>query len=282
MHTQLLDILEHIFKEFTQLPASENLGEIVLENVTTSIHSPHSREVCYRASSIGKPWILQVLNRWYPTPPSFNIGASMKMMDGVFCQAWAEAILTTAKYQFTSEQEHVLAVGGEQDVRVVGHSDIVVRQGREIVVLECKSMASHLISKFCNAPNDEYGYLSQLSFYSSMVQLANPGFDVSSAFLVYDRSNAKYRIVAIHDSTINAKFDRVQNAVGKIAAIPQFDLSTLLSTVVVPPIVAGQVPSTMKWSKWAQAFYRDGELLHPAESKRIIEAMVNPLTQEVF
>ena len=165
MHTQLLDVLSEIFKEFTTLPGSDALGAQVLANVKASIEHPHNREVCYRASSIGKPWIIQVLNSWYPIPPAFPIGTCMKMMDGVFCQAWAEAILTTAQLPFTTEEEHTLEV---PPTKVVGHSDIVVSRGGEIVVLECKSMASHLIAKFAKDPHDDYGYVSQLSFYASI------------------------------------------------------------------------------------------------------------------
>lgn len=275
MHTQLLDHLECIFKEFTQLDTNDRIGQVVLDNVSASINHPHSREVCYRASSIGKPWILQVLNRWYPTEPVFTIGSAMKMMDGHFCQSWAEAILGTAGLQYTTEDSHTLDVGA--GVQVVGHSDITVRKGNEIVVLECKSMASHLIAKFCREPSDEYGYLSQLSFYASMVQRANPGYNVSPAFLVYDRSNAKYRVVSIHDSTIRARFERIENAIGKVSAVPMFDLPLLLQTVVVPPPVAGQIPGSMKWSRWGKAFYFTGaegvEMYHPAESVRLIEAM---------
>jgi hypothetical protein len=276
----LIDTIDAVLSGCNNLDAPQELMSQVINLAKLRIDLPHDREVCYRGSSIGKPWILQVLNRWYPSPTVFTVGSMMVMTDGIIAQAWAEYILTLAKVQFTSEPEFSMNFGA---VKVVGHSDIVCTRGNEIVVIECKSMAAHLISGFANCPNDDYGYLSQLSFYVGAVKRLNPMREVIGLFLLYDRSNGKFRTVQVLDSVLAAKWNRISNALEKVAAIPQYDLRQLLSVVAVPPPINGKIPTSMKWSRWAKAFYRTTtekgqyEMYDPEESIRIIETITQNL-----
>lgn len=277
----LLDTISAVLTGCASLEMPQQLIVTVLQNAHRRSSEPHSDQVCYRASSIGKPWVLQVLNRWYPCPPAFSGSSLMKMTDGIVTQAWAEEILTLCGIQFSAEEEWTAVFDG--GVKVVGHSDIVCKKNNDIVVLECKSMAAHLITSFANCPNDDYGYVSQLSFYTTQVRKTNPMANVVGVFLLFDRSLGKFRIVPLIDSVIQAKYQRLENALGRVAAIPQFDLHGLLTTVDVPPPINGKLPTSMKWGRWAKCFYKattvrgDYELYDPAESIRLIENVVSGL-----
>lgn len=263
----------------TQMNTPPSIMERVIANVVSGMATPHSNQVCFRASSIGKPWILQVLGRWYPSEPVFSVSACMKMLDGIVAQAWAEEILGIAGFDFQREREYRLMVG---DTEVVGHSDIVVTNhaSRQISVIECKSMAGHIFTKFWKTPHDDYGYLSQLSFYTSMVRRENPTYKVEPVFLLFDRSLGQFKTIVISDQVIEAKFNRVESALIDVAAIPMFDLVTLMNTVMIPPPIGGKIPPSMQWSKWSKCFYYEGEgrevKLHTAETS---VKLLNNMTQ---
>jgi hypothetical protein len=272
----LLDELETLFTSVTQMNTPTIIMQRVAENAVASMKSPHSNQVCYRASSIGKPWILQVLGRWFPDEPVFSVSTCMKMLDGIVAQAWAEEILTLGGYDFVSERELRHSVGG---VEVVGHSDIVVRNThtRQIIVLECKSMAAHIFSKFFAEPHDDHGYISQLSFYTECVRLAEPTFNVTPAFLLYDRSLGRFKMCPITDHIVKQKWGRVNSALDGVSSIPQFDFKALLDTVMIPPPMGGQIPPSMRWSKWVKCFYygpeRGVEMFDKEDSIRLLENM---------
>lgn len=249
----LLEDIDAIMTGVTNMNSPTTIMERVGRNAVERMALPHSNQVCFRASSIGKPWILQVLGRWYPSEPVFSVSTCMKMLDGIVAQAWAEEILSLGGYEFEAERELRLQMSG---VEVVGHSDIVVRNKatRQIVVLECKSMAAHIFSKFDREPHDEMGYISQLAFYTNMVRREEPTYNVTPSFLLYDRSMGRFKVCPITEYIIGQKFARVEAAIEGVASIPMFDLEALLDTVMIPPPMGG-VPPSMKWSKWAKCFY---------------------------
>lgn len=268
----LLDELEGVLTGVADMKTQTTLMSTVVANVVDNMAHPHNSQVCFRASSIGKPWILQVLGRWYPYESGFTVSTCMKMLDGIIAQAWAEEIIRIGGYSFESERALELVVG---DTKVMGHSDIIVtnHNTRQMVVLECKSMAAHIISKFFSAPHDDHGYMSQLAFYTEMVKRAHPTYTVTPAFLLYDRSLGKFKMCGIMQQALDVKFRRVEDALSAVAAIPRFDLDALLDTVKAPPPLDG-VPPSMRWSIWAKAFYyTEGKetLMHnPGTCKKLI------------
>jgi hypothetical protein len=274
----LTEEIDSLMRGVTNLNTPPQIMSKVIKRITTGMEAAHKDQVCFRASSIGKPWILQVLGRWYPSEPVFSVGACMKMLDGIVAQGWAEEILDLAGHEFESEKELRLDLGGGTEV--VGHSDMIVtnRATRQMTVIECKSMAGHVMSRFYATPHDDHGYLSQLSFYVTMVRQLNPTFTVEPLFLLFDRSNGQFRTVVLGENIVSAKFGRVSSALVDVAKIPMFDLDALLDTVMIPPPIGGQIPPSMKWSKWAKAFYYEGGdrevLMHTKErSKQLIENM---------
>ena len=254
----LLDEIDYLLTSVTDMKTQTSIMRTVTVNMLDNIDHPHNAQVCFRASSIGKPWILQVLGRWFPHDSSFTVGTCMKMLDGIEAQAWAEEIIRMGGYSFESEKSLELVVGA---TKVMGHSDIIVTNHatREILVIECKSMAAHIITKFFNEPHDDHGYMSQLAFYTEMVKRANPTYTVTPTFLLHDRSAGKFKMCPIVQQALDKKFQRVEQALSAVAAIPMFDLDALLDTVKAPPPLDG-VPPSMRYSIWAKAFYQiDGK-----------------------
>lgn len=253
---ELITKIDNLLQSFPILNAPTGLMGKVLEKSLEATRRPYEMQDgnnCFRAGSIGKPWVLQVLNRWFPSESQFNLSSLMVMTDGIIMQAWVEQALELGGFKFESETELRL-----RDGIVVGHSDIIVldKDEEEVVVLECKSMGGHLVSKFVNAPHDDYGYVSQLSFYTSCAKQLYPNKTVHGVFVIYDRSSAKFKLVELMPSIVQAKFTRITQAVDTIAAIKPLDFEELLEVVGIPPIVNGKIPTSMKWSKWAPCFYR--------------------------
>lgn len=202
----------------------------------------------YRASSIGKPWITQTLDKWYGGKRRFTTAQCMTMLNGMLSQEVIAELLHLMSYRF--EQEMTV-----EYLTVTGHADIIVEHDDVITVLECKSMAPHLVAPFANNPSDQYGYLSQLAFYWWRVKTANPTKTVGAAFVLYDRGNSKIRTVPLTESAMLRKVERIQMAVDILSRIEPYDVDTLLREVVIPPPVGGQLPAEMSRSRWAKTLY---------------------------
>lgn len=237
----LLDKATAILTSTHAVKSPAHLSGAVLLKAHQRWDTPHATDpMVYRASSIGKPWVHQVLSRWIyqgcDYKENFSVAAQMRMLDGVIVQVWAETLLELGGVAFEAEGEHLYAPEGTP-YTIKGHSDIVCTDHirREIVVLECKSMASYVLKKFAENPSDTYGYLSQLSFYTKVIESKYPGYHVLGAFLLYDRSSAKFSVHPIPQFTIDAKFERIQVAFPKLTAIPRWDFDSLLNQVVIPP-----------------------------------------------
>lgn len=249
--------IESLLEGVHEIPAPSVLMERTVGKSLERITTPHSREVCYRASSIGKPWVTQVLDRWagtglYSDTEMRPIGSQMVMTDGVIAQAWVETTFDVCKIEYEAEAVLSRKVG---DIEIIGHSDIVARKGSQIAVLECKSMAPHLISEFSKLPNDDLGYLSQLAFYTDCVKRKYPLCSVLPAFVLYNRGLGKFKVIPITHEVVQSKVRRVDMALEGIAGVPVNDIRALLDLVSIPPAIGGKIPTGMKFSRWYDCLY---------------------------
>lgn len=202
----------------------------------------------YRASSIGKAWIAQTLDKWYGGKRRFTTAQCVTMLNGIVAQEVVAELLNLMEYRFKQE-----ATVQYRDV--TGHADIIVEHDNVLTVLECKSMAPHLISPFANNPSDTYGYLSQLSFYWWRVREANPGKTVGAAFTLFDRGSSKIRTVPLTESAMMRKVERIQMAVDILSDIEPYDVDALLREVGIPPTIGGDIPPDMSRSRWSRILY---------------------------
>jgi hypothetical protein len=256
-----LDHIEGIFSNLHQLTVDpEQVNTMVLAKLNTVTTHQNDPAVQFRASSIGKPWITQILDKWYGASRSFNLASAQVMYEGRVAQAWAEVVLDlTPAFSYTTE-------GLVSHSVIQGHYDLCVttRDGKR-VVLEVKSMAGHLLGNFRKNPHDEYGYVSQLSFYAHTLQAD------SAAFLIRDRTTAKWEVVTPTPYILERKWERLTRVVEQIRNIRPYDVDSLLVAVYesgIPYPVMGKLPNNMRYSKWCDTLYHcsaDGYVIRPAE-----------------
>jgi hypothetical protein len=205
--------------------------------------------VKFRASKIGRPWVLQMIERWYgggPRPIMFT--NAMAMMNGNITQEVIAHLFATTKYKV--EQEVELS-----HLSVKGHADMVLTQPGSIVVLECKSMAPHMFKQFEHNPSDEYGYLSQLAFYAGCLKRQNPGVEVEPGFIIFDRGSSKFKLIPIQWFALEHKIQRYIKMLPILEEVQPYDIEHLLDVVDIPPVTLGKLPTSMKYTKWASYLY---------------------------
>lgn len=236
------------------------VNAMVLEKLSNVVEHTNEPSVQFRASSIGKPWVTQILDKWYGQSRSFNVESAAVMYEGRVAQAWAEVVLDlTPSLRYTTEG--LVSYGVVQ-----GHYDLCVTMpGGKRAVLEVKSMGGHLVKDFRNCPHDDYGYLSQLSFYYHTLKADY------AAFLVRDRTNAKFHVVEVTPHALARKWDRLVRVVEQVRHITPYDVDALLDVLYdtgIPYPTQGKAPSSVKYSKWLDTLYHitaDGYVIRPRD-----------------
>ncbi|ABI33169.1 PfWMP4_25 [Phormidium phage Pf-WMP4] len=246
--TLKLQALTDALEKSGALQCDREFSKRVQARLAQAAGHPDDPTVKYRASSIGKPWITQTLDKWYGGAKIFTVSQTMTMLQGMLSQEYIAELLNLMDYKFSQEVTVKYKT-------VMGHADIIVEDDSEIIVLECKSMAPHLINPFIASPSDDYGYLSQLSFYWWCAAQANPSKKASAAFVLYDRGNSRIKTVSITPSAMQRKVERIQTAVDILSRIEPYDVDTLLREVVIPPTVDGKIMGGIARTRWARLLY---------------------------
>src|SRR6476646_5182138 len=234
MNSMGVQTLEHVFNNVTGLECPDSWMAVAMERVATAPPHEDKPGVRFPASKIGRPWIVQVLDQWFPGKRKTTVGQVLNMVNGNIIQEVAAAVLDLCNYDYRAEV-NVHSYGVE------GHADLVVYLNDVTVVLECKGMAAHIVSSFCNNPSDQYGYLSQLAFYSHCIQQQSQK-PVAAAFLVFDRSASKFRLVEISPGMVDQKVKRIQTGTSILVDIAPHDYRSLIEKCAIPPTVGGTVP----------------------------------------
>lgn len=244
-----LQALGYFIEQSTTHQCPSNFFDRVLKRAVEAPRHGDIPGIKYRASSIGKPWIIQVLDRWYGGSRHYTVANCLNMGNGSIAQEILAELLDLGDYAFSQEQSvKFYDVGGHYDF-------VVTLKGDTLVVLECKSMASHNIASFANNPNDDFGYMSQLSLYWQCVMSDNPDKQVLAAFVLFDRSISKFRMVPITTQAMSRKIERIGSALKPLSEIEDYDVDALLNLVEVPAPVNGNVPGSMTWSRWKKVLY---------------------------
>ena len=255
-----LDALGYMLENAGAMKCPPTFLDKVTQRVVAAPKHGDDPSVIYRASSIGKPWITQVLDRWYGGKRQFTLSSCTSMLNGIMMEQVLVELLTTCGYKVEQQETHR---GGD----VVGHSDIILQTdvSDQRIVLECKSMAPHIVAGFANCPNDDFGYLSQLAFYWYTTRQAYPQYKVEAAFVLFNRGDSKFRLVEITQSSMEAKMRRLESALEGLAEVPDYDVDALLATVAIPKPILGKLPFMLMNSRWRDVLYRgtkDGFVAH--------------------
>lgn len=269
-----LESLAHILETVGDLPCTTSFLDNVSRRVVNAEKHADMPGVKFRASSIGRPWIGQVLDRWYGGKRQFYVKSCLSMLSGILAEQTLIEVLSLCNYDY--EEQGTVSIG-----EVGGHYDAIVTVKQTKIVIECKSMASHLIAGFANNPNDDYGYLSQLSFYWEATRRAYPDYEVLGAFVLFDRSNCKFRLVDIAQFAMEAKVRRFLGAIDAVTALKDYDVDALLALGAIPPAINGKLPSSMQWSRWAKVLYRcNNEGVYSVQDEEAIATQLKQLPLE--
>lgn len=248
------ELFEKLQKTFTIISSVELDPQItgrVLELAFNNSKESHSYSSGYRASSVGKPLMVQVLNKRFPSVTEIPVKNLMKITDGIITGAWVTTILQTLKFTVLSELE--VTLGG-----ITGHIDEVVfdEANKTIVILEVKSMSDNIFRKFSKAPSDDFGYVSQLSFYHAAVTECYPEYSVMSAFLMENRDTKAIKLLAVPDEVLTDHYLKLVERVKTCKCLELATFSEIYDTVPIPVPVNGQVPTAMKFSRWVDVCYQ--------------------------
>jgi hypothetical protein len=253
----LMDLLDNLFSNARAVPCNKDDIALALLEASKRAATPYSDHNCMRGSSVGKPWIVQILDSWFPLPvedEDYNLSRCQLLTSGFIAQVWAEKLLTQVGLSYVSEGLHTYKQGA---VEIVGHADIVVSLAGQVVVLEVKAMAEHIYRSSRKEPNDDFGYVSQLSFYTRCVELANPSSNVKGAFLFFNRSACEYSLVPLSSKDYAQKWERINKASSIINSLAKHDYVSLLENVVIPEVVSEgkAIPTSVKFSRWGTVLY---------------------------
>lgn len=255
MH-MLYDTIENLLRTATDLECHDAIAQQVIAKACQDSGHPDIPGTKYRASSIGRPWILQTLDRWYGRKRKITVANATTMLSGRLAQALLSEILRMSGVKF--EEEVAVHFCG-----VTGHVDFIIVKRDEVLVLECKSMASYVGTSFKANPTDKYGYVSQLSFYWECVRRLHPDKKVSAAFVLFNRDSCTFSCIPLAVHAMKERIERVKTATEALASVRDYDVDKLLSTVDIPPCIGGKLPDSVTTSRWANVLYaNDGDGWH--------------------
>lgn len=221
--------------------------ERIMQRVTRAPSHVDSPGVHYRASKIGRPFVLQAIERWYGGKRPMTAANALAMLNGNIAQEVVAELLELTGVKFKQEQRM-------ERIGIAGHSDFVITGDDADIVVECKSMAPHVFQRFYNSPTDDYGYLSQLAFYTDCHRRATER-PVVPCFLLFNRGTSEFRMVRIAEHAIDSRIERYENAVPQLLTVSDYDMQGLLRVVQPPPCIGGKLPVSMVNTKWHQYMY---------------------------
>jgi hypothetical protein len=241
--------LEDYLADVTNVAIDEGFMARVQGRINLAPDHSDRPEVMFRASKIGRPWVLQTLERWYGGKKQLHVKSCLAMMLGNVAQEAIAELVEMANFGTVTQELELKHMG------VCGHADLVIERGGEVLVCEIKTMAPHLITPFRNAPSDDYGYVSQLSFYIDCLRRLHPTKKVEGCFILYDAANKKFYVVGLTEMAISSRVERYHQMVPLLTRLTPYDVEGLLAISHVPPTVNGKLPNSVKFTRWAEFLY---------------------------
>lgn len=225
---------------------------------------PH---IPYRMSSIALPWASQVLSHWYPPGrKDFNGQTQLRILEGYMFEAWMTEymILRAAEfgYQVETQREVSTSVNG---LKLVGHADLVVHSPTESLVIEFKALSTGTIKQLVDfdmmvARWDMYGYISQLSGYSNLLNI--PGI-----FVIKDKDNSNILVVPMLHGEASGRWGDIWLNASTASTIRRGDIDKLIDELPYPPPrkekkdgrITGRtfVPTNLQYDRWWPVFYKE-------------------------
>jgi hypothetical protein len=212
-----------------------------------------------RMSNVGKPATLLALAKLGYSEPEprgklrfiFHLGDIFENFLEVMLQSYGIEILESQ-----SECSYTSSSGITMD----GHLDYIIKSpvtGVPVVV-EAKTMSAGYSRTFRKYPDDNRGYVSQLSLYAE-----SKGLDAT--WVCMDKGDSSLFEVPLDYDTIEPSLQRVEKVLERVAQVDS--ISDVLKVFRAPPDLKAEVyqkqptgkyfvPAALKWSPFRHALYK--------------------------
>lgn len=207
-----------------------------------------------RASNIGKPAMITALQKIGYEEPSPTGNLLYTFMLGDVFEITAEALLLAREFDVVESQSHIEWNGIE------GHLDFIVSNGKQEFIVEVKTMSGNYARIFKQSPNDDRGYVTQLSLYSEAKQLP-------ALWLCLDKSNQEMFQIPLTTEMRQAALNRAVNVKSRLDACQTVE--DVFSLFAVPPCreevyqraKTGKflAPSSLAYSPYKNVIYKTSD-----------------------
>lgn len=158
-------------------------------------------------SQLGKPVVLQWLHKHYPVEERMTGRLRYIFSVGDFFEQLVLDVCVSLGFKVEGAQDTYKYFARESDdLFATGHVDSIITDGDERAVVEVKTMSDYYCKQFLKTPNDERGYLTQLSLYSSCTGL--PGY-----WLIVNKGTNELHVVPLPDENYEDLLERAEDAI---------------------------------------------------------------------
>jgi hypothetical protein len=203
-----------------------------------------------RASNLGKPAMITALQKLGYSEPAPKGNLLYTFMLGDVFEITAEALLLARGFEVKESQGTIDWNG------IKGHFDFIVHDGDQDFIIEAKTMSGNYARQFRQNPNDDRGYLTQLSLYSA-------ARDLPAAWLCLDKSNQEMFAIPLAEDVKRKALQRALNVKERLDRVETIE--DVFRYFVAPPgreeIYQRQptgkklVPSSLAWSPYKSVVY---------------------------
>lgn len=157
-------------------------------------------------SQLGKPVVLQWLKKNYPLKEELGGRLRWIFSEGDYFEQLVVDVAKSMGYKLRGSQTTLELEGTREGDVATGHIDGIVKEKGQDYVLEVKTMSSYYFKKFTKEPDDERGYLTQLSLYCHCLNL--PGL-----WLCIDKANGELAVVELPEEKMDDCVARARDAI---------------------------------------------------------------------
>ena len=226
------------------LQASDEFIHDIVRVLSKYTTAPESGSLT-RMSSLGKPLVELAYRKIKAYKESFTPAEMWVCAMGDFAEALIIELMSMHGIAVTRYQQEVYLYNG----RVVGHIDGVIDDD---TVFDIKCMGTTYFKQFTNNPNDDRGYLTQLSLYRAALKLPK------AAFLCLDKTYGTMEVIKLTDKAYQTALAEVGNKLATLQQIKtEVDILELLEPPEPKPNKAGKlvIPDSMSFSPYKEVIY---------------------------
>lgn len=211
-----------------------------------------------RMSNIGKPATLLALAKLGYSEPEPKGKSRLIFHMGDMFENFLEVMLQSYGIEVLDSQVRC-EYSSESGIPLDGHLDYIITSPvtGEPIIVEAKTMSQNYSRMFRKNPDDDRGYVTQLSLYAS-----SKGFDAT--WVCLDKGNAEMFEQPLEPGLMIPSLERVEKVLDRVAKVQELD--DVLKVFRAPPIKAERykgsqtgsylLPVTLKMSPFRKVLYK--------------------------